>query len=159
MNYLSQTSFELTLQSWAEIDPTIESFGFGQLYNQLGEPKPKQKYKGMWVNPVQTSINDYTIVRTYQVLIYDLVWEVSPGETNQNSVVSDCEEISFRFVRFLKNFTDDFNVITAQVTPFSDKWLDDVSGVLIDIQIEFNGESAICDDPDYSAVEIKYNKV
>jgi hypothetical protein len=159
MNYLSQTSFELTLQSWAQIDPQIESFGFGQLYNQMGEPKPEQKYKGMWVNPTQTEVNEWTIVRSYQVIIYDLVFEVSPGKTNQNSVVSDCEEIAFRFVRFLRNFTDDFNIQAATIQPFSDKWLDNVSGVLLDIRVEFNFESADCKDPDYSDVKIKYNEV
>jgi len=54
-------------------------------------------------------------------------------------------------IRFLKTKSDIFDITTPPtVTPFADRFLDAVSGVIIDITIEFNGESANCEDPDYS---------
>lgn len=145
-------------EQWATADPNIEQYGFGQLYDQNGEPKIRQKYKGIWVNPVNTLVNEYTIDRSYQILIYDAVFQNNDGD-NENHVISDCEEIAFRLIRFLKTKSDIFDITqTPTVTPFSDRWLDAVSGVIIDVTIEFNGESSECNDPDYD-FNIKSNTI
>lgn len=149
--YLSQNGMNKVFEQWSVADPNINQYGFGQLYNQNGEPKVKQLYPGIWVNPVSTRVNDYSLDRQYQILIYDLVFSANDGSTNQNHIVSDTEELAFRLVRFLKEKSEIFNVKdTPTVQPFSDRWLDDVSGVIIDITIEFNAESSYCEDPDYS---------
>jgi hypothetical protein len=150
IGYLSQNGMNKVFQQWTTADPNIEQYGFGQLYKENGEPKVNQKYKGMWVNPVNTSVNEYTLDRTYQILIYDVVFDDDAGD-NENRIISDCEEIAFRLIRFLKTKSDIFDITTPPtVTPFADRFLDSVSGVIIDITIEFNGESANCEDPDYS---------
>lgn len=154
IGYLSQNGMNKVFELWSEADPNINSYGFGQLYNQNGEPKAQQLYPGMWVNPGQTTMNTedfYTINRSYQILIYDLVFDKGSTYSNQNAVVSDSEEIAFRLVRFLKTKSDIFGLnTTPTIVPFADRWLDDVSGVIIDIQIEFNAEVSTCEDPDYS---------
>ena len=162
IGYLSQNGMNRVFEQWAAADPNMNQYGFGQLYNQNGEAKILQKYPGIWVNPVNSQPGEYSITRNYQILIYDLVYETgaTPSQsglfqyangTNQNAVVSDCEEWAFRLIRFLKKKSDIFDVTqTPNVTPFSDRWLDDVSGVIIDVAIEFNGESSICEDPDYT---------
>jgi hypothetical protein len=144
MEYLSLNGMELVFKEWSNIDPNIQSFGYGQLYNQNGEPKVEQKYPGMWVNPTNTSVDEWTLIRRYQILIYDIPFD------NENSIVSDCEEFAFRLIRFLKKGSEIFN-ITEQPTiqPFNDRFFDDVSGVIIDIAIEFNAVSSDCLDPDY----------
>lgn len=149
IGYLSQNGMNTVFNQWATADPNIEQYGFGQLYNENGEPRATQKYKGMWVNPVNTSVNEYTIDRAYQILIYDVVFDDDAGD-NENRIISDCEEIAFRLIRFLKSKSDIFDITTPPtVTPFSDRFLDSVSGVIIDLTIEFNGESSNCEDPDY----------
>ncbi len=153
IGYLSQNGMNEVFNQWSQSDPNINQYGFGQLYNQNGEPKVAQLYPGMWVNPVNTipSVDLYSVDRNYQILIYDLVYSANDGTTNQNAVVSDCEELAFRLIRFLKSKSDIFDVITTPtITPFNDRWLDDVSGVVIDITIEFNMESSHCEDPDYT---------
>lgn len=151
IGYLSQNGMNNVFNQWSQSDPNVNQYGFGQLYNQNGEPKVKQIYPGMWVNPVNTTVGDYSLNRTYQILIYDLVFNAEDGTTNQNYVVSDCEELGFRLVRFLKDKSDIFYVSgTPTIQPFTDRWLDDVSGVIIDITIEFNAESSNCEDPDYT---------
>lgn len=152
IGYLSQNGMNNVFGQWVNADPNVKQYGFGQLYNENGEPKAKQVYPGMWVNPVQTSVNEYNLVRSYQILIYDVVYDDgTPEFTNQNKVISDCEEYAFRLVRFLKNKSDIFYVQGSPVvTPFTDRFLDDVSGVILTIDVEFNAESADCEDPDYS---------
>jgi hypothetical protein len=163
IGYLSQNGMNRVFEQWSQTDPNINQYGFGQLYNQNGTAKVKQMYPGIWVNPVNTipSIDLYTVTRSYQIIIYDLVFDTgataSQGglfqftpETNQNAVISDSEEIAFRLIRFLKSKSDIFDVSgTPTITPFTDRWLDDVSGVIIDIAIEFNAESSDCEDPSY----------
>ena len=160
IGYLSQNGMNTVFNQWSGADPNINKYGFGQLYNENGEPKAAQIYPGMWVNPVTTQVaSDYTIQRNYQILIYDLVFIASDGTSNQNKIISDCEEIAFRLIRFLKQKSDVFD-ITGQpnIQPFSDRWLDSVSGVIIDVNIVFNGESTECEDPDYS-FNIKTNDI
>jgi hypothetical protein len=153
IGYLSQNGMNKVFEQFVQYDPNLNQYGFGQLYKENGEPKVNQVYAGMWVQPLTTQVTDYTIIRNYQILIYDLVFD------NQNLVISDCEEIGFRLIRFLKDKSDIF-YISGQPTmnPFQDRFLDDVSGVIIDVAIEFNGESANCEDPDYSFT-IKQNDI
>jgi hypothetical protein len=153
IGYLSMNGTNKMFNQWADADPNVNSYGFGQLYNQNGEPKVSQKYVGMWVQPISTTPEEYILIRNFQILIYDVTYD------NVNLVISDCEEIALRLIRFLKNKSDIFNISgTPNIQPFTDRFLDDVSGVIIDLSIEFNGESAICDDPDYSFI-IKSNMI
>lgn len=157
--YLSQNGMNQVFSQWSDVDPNISQYGFGQLYNENGEPKAKQKYPGMWVNPTSTSVGEYALTRSYQILIYDLVFVSESGESNQNKVISDCEEIAFRLVRFLRLKSDIFTITTVpNIVPFSDRFLDDVSGVILTVDVEFNAESSDCEDPDYN-FNIKSNDI
>jgi hypothetical protein len=152
LSYLSAKGMELVFKQWAETDPNIQSNGYGQLYNQNGEPKVEQKYPGVWVNPVSTSVDEWVITRSYQILIYDLPFD------NENDVISDCEEWAFRLIRFLKKADEVFNVVlTPTIQPFNDRFFDDVSGVILNVDIEFNAQSSDCLDPQYVFDIIKNN--
>ena len=110
LGYLSQNGMNQVFNQWATADPNLEQYGFGQLYNQNGEPKVDQKYKGMWVNPVDTTFNEYTLDRSYEIIIYDAVFEDDDGD-NENRIISDCEEIAMRLVRFLKSKSEIFSSV------------------------------------------------
>lgn len=160
IGFLSQIGFEQIMQQFAAADPNLNQFGFGELWRENGEIKANQVYPGMWVNPQSTNfLSDFAISRNYQILIYDLVFNDSTGKSNQNSIISDCEEIAFRLVRFLKSKSDIFDIQgLPTIAPFSDRWLDQVSGVTLDVNIVFNFQSSDCDDPDYS-FQIKSNQI
>lgn len=161
IGYISQNGMDMVFEAWSKADPNINGYGYGELYNENGSTKAKQLYPGTWINPVSTSVNDWSIVRSYQIMIYDLVYydDNTKDFTNQNRVVSDCEEYAFRLVRFLKNKSDIFNISgTPTIRPFTDRFLDDVSGVILEVDIEFNAESSICNDPDYN-FDIKSNDI
>jgi len=158
IQYLSQNGMNKVFEQFVTADPNLTQYGFGQLYNQNGEPKATQRYPGLWCNPVSTTFNNnqYALNRTYQFLIYDIV---NGDRSNENSIISDCEEYAFRLCRFLMNKSDAFIIVgNPVITPFSDKFLDDVSGVIVDVVVEFAGESSDCEDPDYN-FDIKYNEI
>lgn len=151
IGYLSQNGVNKMFSQWSAADPNITQYGFGQLYNENGEPKVAQVYPGMWVNPVNTTENEYTVNRTYQILFYDVQYISEGGVSNQNAVISDCEEYAFRMCRFLRLQSELFNIVgSPTITPFTDRFLDDVCGVILDVTIEFNAESSNCEDPDYT---------
>jgi len=159
IGYLSQNGMDQVFNQWSQADPNINQYGFGQLYNENGEPKAKQVYPGMWVNPTQTIVNEYALTRTYQILIYDLTFVSAAGDSNQNKAISDCEEIAFRLVRFLRLKSDLFTINgIPNVVPFTDRFLDDVSGVILTVDVDFNAESSDCEDPDYN-FKIKSNDI
>lgn len=159
IGYLSQNGMDQVFNQWSQADPNINQYGFGQLYNENGEPKAKQVYPGMWVNPTQTIVNEYALTRTYQILIYDLTFVSAAGDSNQNKAISDCEEIAFRLVRFLRLKSDLFTINgIPNVVPFTDRFLDDVSGVILTVDVDFNAESSDCEDPDYN-FNIKSNDI
>jgi len=152
LSYLSAKGMEIVFKQWATADPNIQSNGYGQLYNQNGEPKVEQEYPGIWVNPVSTTVDEWVIVRRYQIIIYDIPFD------NENDVISDCEEYAFRLIRFLKKADEVFNVVqNPLIQPFNDRFFDDVSGVILDIDIEFNGQVSDCLDPEYVFNIIKNN--
>jgi hypothetical protein len=160
MNYLSQNGFNKVLEQWTKSDPNLQSYGWGQLYDNGGNPKVLQKYPSIWVQPVNSVYAGNVINRSYQILIYDIPFQSEEGATNQNYIISDMEEIAFRLIRFIKANADDadvFDVLDAPtISPFTDRLLDDVAGVIIDLTIEFNGQSSDCMDPEY-LFNIKYN--
>jgi hypothetical protein len=159
IGYLSQNGMDTVFSQWSQTDPNVNQYGFGQLYNENGEPKVKQVYPGMWVNPTQTTVNEYALTRSYQILIYDLSFVSAAGDSNQNKVISDCEEIAFRLVRFLRLKSELFTITTVpNIVPFTDRFLDDVSGVILTVDVEFNAESSDCEDPDYN-FNIKSNDI
>lgn len=144
MEYLSSNGMEIVFKKWADIDPNIMSYGYGQLYNQNGEPKVNQRYPGMWVNPVNTTVDEFTLTRRYQIIMYDIPFD------NENLVVSDAEEFAFRLIRYLKSGSEIFDIIeNPTISPFNDRFFDDVSGVIIDLALEFNAVTSECLDPDY----------
>ena len=53
-----------------------------------------------------------------------------------------------RFTRWLMNANDEIDIVQSPIiTPFTDKFLDDVAGVMVDFVIQFNGNNDECGDP------------
>lgn len=157
MQYLSLNGFKKVLEDFALADPNLNSFGFGQLYNANGDPEVKQEYPGMWCNPTRMTAGERTITRGFQILFYDVPFAGGVNERGVTGIVSDCEEFALRLVRFLREKSEIFDIEgVPTITPFSDKFLDDVCGVIMELDIQFNGISSDCDDPNYNFI-IKSN--
>ncbi len=159
INYLSLNSLSDLLNQWVTIDKNIQTYGFGLLSDVNAHIKSDQKYPGMWVQPTPATMNETVVNRTLQIVIYDL-----PTDEGGVSPVSDCEEIAFRLIRFLTDrngeFEDTFQLTgTPVVTPFfREKYLDGLSGVMVDLQVETAADWNSCNDNvDYSSIQLKHN--
>jgi hypothetical protein len=153
-NYLSMNGVKKTLELWATNNPSLKHSGFGQPFNVNGEVKLQQRYPQMWTQPVSSTpvLNNtqgiITFNRNLQILFFDTKLA---DNSNEISVISDMEELAFQFCRWLMNNNDDIDMISSPtITPFTDKFLDDVAGVILDVVVQFNGDSIGCDDPETS---------
>lgn len=148
LGYLSLKGMQKVFEQWATADPNISgNFGYGHLFDINGNIKIEQKYPGCFVQPISTTVVKGTVVRNYQIIFYDLVFE---SQDNENDIISDCEEYAFRLNRFLLKKSDIFYTLgDPNITFFHEKFLDGVAGVTMDVRVEFNGELSDCDDPDY----------
>lgn len=149
IGYLSLKGMQKVFEQWAAADANIQGhFGYGHLFDINGNIKIDQKYPGCFVQPLSTTVIKNTVVRNYQIVFYDLVFETP---NNENDIISDCEEYALRLNRFLINKSDIFYTVgSPTITNFHEKFLDGVAGVTMDVQIEFNGDLDDCNDPDYS---------
>lgn len=147
MQYFSLNSIKKLFQDYVSNEVNLKGYLFGEPFNINGEPVFKQVYPGMLVTMISTSVTDYTLNRNMQVILYDILNEDS---TNVIEVQSDCEEYAFRLIRFLRETSDGFYTIgQPTVTPFVDRFFDDVAGVILNVSIEFDGQSENCSDPNH----------
>lgn len=157
MEYLSLNGMKEVFSQWATNDPNIQQFGYGQPFKENGEIKINQKYPGMWVTYNKSDIpaNGYANFRTYQIMFYDIAHD----DTQVDNAQSDMEEIAYRLIRFLRNNSEVFGLSNNPTfVPMEDRFLDAVAGVIVDVTLEFNGESSQCMDPDNNFT-IKYNTI
>ena len=145
MEYFSTNTIKKLFQDYVNNEVNLKGYLFGEPFNANGEPIFKQVYPGMLVTPLTTAIDQYALSRNYQIIFYDIVNEEA---SNVIEIQSDCEEFAFRLVRFLRNASDGFYTVgQPTITPFIDKFLDDVSGAILSVTIEFNAQSSDCSDP------------
>jgi hypothetical protein len=123
----------------------INSFGFGEIWEANGNPKTTGNTPTLWVFPIQSTINDNTIVFSFDDRCWDLV---TKGEANENDVLSDTHQILVDFVNYIKNSS--FEYITSgspSCTPFTEQLADDVTGWQCSIDIEVNKIDSDCQIP------------
>lgn len=145
MEYFSQISIRKLFNDYVANEVNLKSYYFGQPYDINGQPTIQQKYPGMLVTPQETIVSEHILQRNYQILIYDIL---DFEKSNEIEVMSDCDEFALRLIRFLQYRSEGFYAFgQPTITPFVDKFLDDVAGVILDVQIEFNNQSEDCSDP------------
>jgi len=145
MEYFSTNSVKKLFADYVANEPNLQGYYFGQPYDINGQTTIQQVYPGMLVTPTQTIVGEIAIQRQYQIIIYDIL---NFEKSNEIEIISDAEEFAFRLIRFLRSASEGFYTIGDPiVTPFVDKFLDDVAGVLIDVTIDFNGDNNDCYSP------------
>lgn len=144
MEYFSTNSVKRFFAQYVQNEVNLKGYYFGQPFDINGQTTVEQLYPGMLVTPINSQALQYTINRTYQITIYDIL---NFEKSNEIEIISDCEEYAFRLIRYITANHDYFSIVgVPTISPFVDKFLDDVAGVIIDIVIEFNGESNECLD-------------
>jgi hypothetical protein len=121
----------------------INSFVYGDIteldnYDNINYPV-------LIVAPITTVVNDNTLNHTYRIAIADLV---KKDENNQVEVWSDTQQILTDIAKVFRYDSDLFSLIGEPIlTPFKERWNDDVSGWQGDFEIEFNFDNSECNIP------------
>lgn len=112
----------------------INSFAYDQEFNQ--QAYPSFIYPLMFVDPLGGSLSGTTYTRTYRVAIADRVLK---SEDNKLEVLSDTQLIILDVLAYWMKLgqNERFTITsTNTITPFYDKWGDEVTGHFVDIGIE-----------------------
>jgi hypothetical protein len=121
-------------EDYSNIHEQLKTFGYGQEFEQIG--KENIIYPLMWVVPVSANLNDTTLSRVFRVIIAD---RVRKGEQNELEVESDTQLICLDTLAYWTRMGENqgFEVGTSvSLTPFWEKWTDEVTGHFIDISID-----------------------
>ena len=112
----------------------INSFAYDQEFNQ--QAYPSFIYPLMFVDPLGGTLNGTIYTRTYRVAIADRVLK---SEDNKLEVLSDTQLIILDVLAYWMKLgqNERFTITsTNTITPFYDKWGDEVTGHFVDIGIE-----------------------
>lgn len=123
----------------------LKSFGFGEEHEINGAKEEDRIYPKLWIIPVDSITREQTKERTFEFLCFDLVHK---DEENEDEVLSDTEQILDDIIKILINESDDYSIIgEPQLFPFTEKYMDDVTGwrTLVTVETKFN--SNYCDIP------------
>ena len=117
------------------------------VYGDIGELDTYDNiiYPVLIVSPITSEVNEYTINHTYRLAVADLV---NKDEVNQVEVWSDTQQILTDIAKIFRYDDVSFYLLNQPIlTPFKDKWDDDVSGWQGDYEIEFDYDSSECNVP------------
>ena len=112
----------------------INSFAYDQEFNQ--QAYPSFIYPLMFVDPLGGTLNGTIYTRTYRVAIADRVLK---SKDNKLEVLSDTQLIILDVLAYWMKLgqNERFTITsTNTITPFYDKWGDEVTGHFVDIGIE-----------------------
>jgi len=106
-------------------------------------------YPSMWVTPQPSSIERHFLKLNFMCLFYDLV---NQNEDNSIEVISDTLQMANDFIQYLRTTTneDNFDIdneYTFQLTPFKDRFNDDVTGWQLDLQLNIINLNDSCNLP------------
>jgi hypothetical protein len=121
-------------EDYSNAHEQIKTFGYGQEFEQIGNENII--YPLMWVVPVSANLNDTTLSRVFRVIIAD---RVRKGEQNEVEVESDTQLICLDTLAYWTRMGENqgFEIGTSvSLTPFWEKWTDEVTGHFIDISID-----------------------
>jgi len=132
-------------QVFADNHLQIHSFGYGQEFEQ--QAIENEVYPLMWVLPTTATLNGGEFGRTYRIAIADRVFK---GEFNEIEVESDTELMILDLVAYMERYGEinRINISTNKVlTPFWEKFNDEVTGHYLDITIVDFFDSDSCSIP------------
>lgn len=121
----------------------INGFVYGDI-NEV-ESYDKLKYPLLIASPILSVVSENVINHTYRISISDLVRK---DEENQIEIWSDTQQILNDLIKVFRYDSVEFELIGEPIlTPFKEKWGDDVSGWQADFEIQFSFDSQVCNVP------------
>jgi len=141
----SLNQFVSLLNSLASAHEQIKTFGEGDVW-EIGASGAIQ-YPLMWAVPQPSSTAQKLLNMKFSLIFADIL---DSDKSNEQDVLSDTMQIALDILAQLNNpdYTDDFILDpNANLTPFTEKFDDDVAGWKADINIKINFLSDRCAVP------------
>lgn len=117
----------------------INTYGIGDIWEIA--TSGTIRYPLMWAKPESGSVEGKTYVSKFKIILMDLVHK---GESNENDVISDMEQVALDVIAVLKDSNYAFELLSENIPleRFTEKFYDEVAGVTIDIslRIPFNAD-------------------
>ena len=141
----SLNQFVSLLNSLASAHEQIRTFGEGDVW-EIGASEAVQ-YPLMWAVPQPSSTAQKLLNMKFSLIFADIL---DPDKSNEQDVLSDTMQIALDILAQLNNpdYADNFILDpSANLTPFTEKFDDDVAGWKADINIKINFLSDRCAVP------------
>lgn len=123
----------------------INTFGTGELWEVNGIIKPELKGFILWVAPVNTTITDQTTIRTFTVLVMNIV---KKDKSDEQEVLSDSEQILIDIIKIFRNEDEAYELVgDPTLFPFKEDFGDWLTGYRTDLVIQTDFNNNYCDLP------------
>lgn len=140
--------FHNVFKTFAQNHRFVNSYGFGDLADigngvenysvNKDNSTGKLMYPSMWITPQPSVIDRHFIRWKFNILFYDLVHK---DDSNSIEVLSDTQQCAADLINYLRNpsYEDYFSIdneYSFQITPFRDRFNDEVTGWMLDLEID-----------------------
>lgn len=123
----------------------IKTYGTGEEWETEEILKPGILYPIFYAIPIDSTDLYQAKQRKFQILCFDIV---NKDKSNEQEVLSDCEQIIDDFIRMMRNGSHDYELIGDPVlSPFKEKYGDFCAGWGTEIILEMSFNSNICGLP------------
>jgi len=133
---ISLNQFISLLKTISDAHLQLKTFGEGDVW-EIGAYAPVQ-YPLMWAMPQPSSTSQKLLNMKFSLIFADIVYH---DKSNEQDVLSDTQQIALDILAQLNapEYADQFILDpSAQLTPFTEKFDDDVAGWKVDINIKVN---------------------
>ena len=135
------------LKNFTSKHKALNSFYFGDKW-EVGASENIQ-YPLLWCSLQNVAMTDNVVERRFLIDISD---KVNLDESNENHVLSDCEQIAFDLLNYLEQISDNENIglrisKNTQLTDYTEDRDDMVSGFFFEITLSSHIAGFSCDLP------------
>lgn len=135
----------------------IQRFGSGQITDIDAIVSNSALFPMLWIIPQSTTVEENTLSYTFRVMVFDID---SQDDSKQQEILSDTLRTLTDVIKVLRfgdayleqydlaNDIDEYNLeLPVECFPFSQRFVDYVSGWYADIKIITEFDNSICDVP------------
>jgi len=129
---ITKNTIYQSFKNFADNHLQIKDFGYGDLWEISASESTE--YCLFWVSPQPCNVQGNEITYVYSILVADRVFK---GEGNELEVESDTFQICLDFLAYLNDQSENEWMLNESVTitPFTERFKDEVTGHIMDINI------------------------
>ena len=150
MEFYSLQKIINTIEQYVTDHKELTHFNYGDIADIDSANYQKNDYfLGLWLQPMSSQLvmskNNIVIQRRFVIFVYDLVRQ---DLDNQISVWNTSESVCFDICKLMNYGSIDYRVVNQPIlTPFNEKFSNDVTGYFCELVIETQDNLGLCNVP------------